>query len=352
MSLGRPAVPAHCLDASFTSDNSAGLHPRVRAAILDADRGFAGAYGDDEVSERARTRLSQVFGSEVAVQFASTGTAANLLAIATISSPGNQVLCSPVAHVLNDEGGAIESIARCSMRAVPHSQGKVDALQLEKAVSRTSDIHAPQPRVLSIAQATELGSVYTRDELCDLCQVAHAAGLLVHLDGARLANAAASLGLSLRDLSFAAGADVVTFGTSKNGSLNAEVIIWRDRSMGETVAFRFQKQLGQLHSKQRFLATQIVAMLDNDLWLENARHANHAARLLAEGLEQVGATVNVPVQANSVFASLSDQHIVALEKRYVLLKGIGHNELRFMTSFATSLQAVDQLTEFLRQSSQ
>lgn len=230
------------------------------------------------------------------------------------------------------------------MRPLGHDRGKLTPAALESVLASAGSQHAARPRIVSLAQATELGTVYTVDELTRLCETAHRYGLLVHLDGARLSNAAAALGVSLSAASLACGVDALSLGTSKNGTLNGEVVLLRsvDAELA-SVAGRLHKQLGQLHSKQRFLAAQVLAMLRDDRWLTNASAANASAASLARGLAASGARIDYPVQTNAVFAKLDADTTHRLRSRYLLWDGPSPGELRFMSSFRTTQDDIAQL---------
>ncbi|MFW6033490.1 MAG: threonine aldolase family protein [bacterium] len=343
------AASVDVLDASFASDNSAGVAPEVAAALAAAGGGFCAAYGDDEASREAGRLLAEQFGPGIAAYFVGTGTAANVLAIGSLAQPGDQVLVASSAHAYNDEAGAIEALTRCAMRPLPHGAGKVEPDALRGALSRRLSVHESVPAILSLAQATELGTVYTPRELSELCAIAHDHGLLVHLDGARLANAAAALEVSLADVSFGCGVDALSLGTSKNGTMSGEVVLLRPNGRNgpapAAIAARLHKQLGQLHSKQRYLAAQVAAVLRDECWRSNALTANAAARRLAQGLESIGATISYPVRANAVFATLDPETVARLRSRYLLLDGPAPGEVRFMTSYATTPARIEELLD-------
>src|SRR5919202_3677493 len=270
----------------FASDNNAGVHPRVWDALRAADRGHAVAYGDDVYTETAVRLFRERFGEAAEVFFVFGGTGANITALAALTRPHHAVVCAETAHINVDECGAPERFAGCKLLALATPSGKLRAEQVEPLLARAGDQHHVQPRVVSVSQATELGTVYTAEELRRLAEFAHARGMLLHVDGARLANAAAHTGASLRELTADAGVDVLSFGGTKNGMMYGEAVVFLDPRLAE--GFKFvRKQAAQLPSKMRFVAAQFTALLAEDLWLQNASHANHMARLLAAELAPV-----------------------------------------------------------------
>jgi threonine aldolase len=288
----------------LASDNFSGAHPDVIAAIAAANEGHASAYGDDPYTARARELFREHLGPEAEAFPVFNGTAANVLSLAAIARPHEAVVCAAGAHLDVDECGAPERIAGVKLLTVPTEHGKLSPADLAPLDRRRGDQHAVQPRVVSVSQATELGTVYTPDELAALAAAAHERDWLLHVDGARLANAAASLGVPLRALAADAGVDVLSFGGTKNGLLLGDAVVFLRPGLADDFAY-VRKQLAQLASKMRFISTQFVALLEGDLWLRNASHANAMARRLADGIAAHDeAAIAHPVEANAVFASL------------------------------------------------
>jgi threonine aldolase len=288
----------------FASDNHAGAHPDVLAAIEAANRGHAGAYGDDPQTALVAELFRQHLGPDSQPFLLFNGSGANLASIDAVTRGFEAAICTDVAHMNVDECGAPERIAGTKLLTVPTEHGKLAPDDLVRWESRRGDDHFPQPRLVSITEATELGTVYTADEIAAISVAAHELGMLVHVDGARLANAAASLDLPLRALTTDAGVDVVSFGGTKNGLLFGEAVVFLRPGLGEGFEF-VRKQLGQLPSKMRFVAAQFEALLGTDLWLRNAVHANSMAVRLAEAVTDIdGLEIVHPVQANGVFARL------------------------------------------------
>lgn len=288
----------------FASDNHAGVHPEVLAAIAAANVGHAPAYGADRWTEAARECFRRHLGPDADAHPVFNGSGANLACLDAVTRPHEAAICAATAHMNVDECGAPERIAGTKLLTVATEHGKLAPEHLARWESRRGDEHFAQPRVVSISQATELGTVYTPAEVAAIAAAAHDLGMLVHVDGARLANAAASLGASLREITTDAGVDLLSFGGTKNGLLAADAVVFLRPGLGEGFEF-VRKQLGQLASKLRFLSVQFEALLDGDLWLRCASHANAMARRLAGAVASVDAVEVVhPVEANAVFARL------------------------------------------------
>ncbi len=292
---------------NFMSDNVAGASPEILAALRDANRGAALPYGNDAITARLRDRLSDVFERAVAVFPVATGTAANALALAAMAPPWGAIYCHAAAHVATDECGAPE-LYTGGAKLVPLDgpDGKLTpaALDAALAASGAGEVHHVQPAALSLTQATEAGTVYRPAEIAALAEVARGHGLRVHMDGARFANALASLGRTPAEITWRAGVDALSLGATKNGALAAEAVVLFDPALAETMGFR-RKRGGHLFSKMRFLSAQLDAYLRDDLWLRNARHANAMAARLAAGLGALdGVSLLHPVEANEIFARL------------------------------------------------
>ncbi len=287
---------------SFASDNYAGVHPDVLAAMAAANDGHAVSYGADPWTARAEAILREHFGSVAQSLLVFNGSGANVLALRCACRPWEAVICAESAHVNVDEGGAPERIAGVKLIAVPTPDGKLTPADIRAHVTRVGDEHAVQPRVVTITQSTELGTRYSPDETAALAAAAHERGLLLHVDGARLANAAAGLDLGLGALTTDAGVDIVSLGGTKNGMALGEAVVFLEPALAEGARY-LRKQTLQLASKGRFLAAQFVAMFEGDLWQRNARHANAMAARLAGHLEAIPAvTITQAVEANGVFA--------------------------------------------------
>jgi threonine aldolase len=289
---------------TFASDNYAGVHPEVRRAIAAADGGHETSYGDDPVTARAVERVRGELGDDVEVAFVFNGTAANVLALDLCLRSHEAVVCAATAHVNVDECGAPERWLGAKLVAVPTGDGKISPTLLDAAITGVGDQHRVQARVVSVSQSTELGTLYALDELRDLADHAHRRGLLVHLDGARIANAAAALGVSLREATRGCNVDVLSFGGTKNGLMGVEAVVVFRPELAAALPFR-RKQAMQLASKMRFLSAQFEALLTDDLWRRNASHANAMATRLAAGLAVLpGVSLVQRAEANGVFVRL------------------------------------------------
>jgi threonine aldolase len=325
---------------SFGSDNHAGVHPEILAAIVAANTGYAPAYGDDDITARAEALLRQHFGAHAEPYLVFNGTGANVVGLQSLLRPFEAVVCAASAHINVDECGAPERFLGSKLIDVATPDGKLTPDLIDAAISGVGDQHHVQARVVSITQSTELGTVYSLAEIAAISDYAHERSLLVHLDGARLANAAAAIGCGLGDLGV--GVDVLSFGGTKNGALGAEAVVVLREGISTSLPF-IRKQSMQLASKMRFVSAQIVALLEGDLWLRNAVHANAMAARLAAAVDGApGITVSHEAHANAVFAILPPAATAALQREfsfYVWDEATG--QVRWMTSWATTPDDVD-----------
>lgn len=331
----------------FGSDNHAGTNPEVLEAIAAANDGHAASYGDDPWTARAEELFRQHFGADARAFCVFNGSGANVAAIDALTGPFEAVICTEVAHMNTDECGAPERLAGAKLLTVPTEHGKLTPDDLRRWEQSRGDEHQVQPRLVSITQATELGTVYTLDETRAIAAAAHELGMLVHVDGARLANAAAALDGPLAALTTEAGVDAVSFGGTKNGLLVGDAVVFCRPELAADFAFT-RKQLLQLASKMRFVSAQFEALLGGELWLRNARHANAMAARLAAAVEAVdGVEISHPVEANAVFARLPRP---AIDRLLAELPGEhpfyvwneAANEVRWMCAWDTAPEDVDQ----------
>ena len=329
----------------FASDNAATVHPEVVAAINRANEGHTFGYGHDPMTEALAERFGEHFGERARAFPVWGGTAANVLCLRAACRPWEGVVCAETAHLNVDECGAPEAIAGVKLMAAPAEDGKLTPESVERRLGREGDEHAVQPRVVSISQCTELGTVYTLAELEAIVHLAHARGLLVHVDGARLANAAAALEVPLRALTTDVGVDMLSFGGTKNGLLGAEAVVFLEPRLADGFEY-LRKQSMQLASKMRFLSAQLDALLSEELWLRLAGNANAMARLLAERVcELPGVRITRPVEANAVFAVIPQQAIVTLLERYdFYVWDESASEVRWMCSWDTTAEDVEQFS--------
>ena len=332
----------------LASDNWAPAHPEVLRAIADANTGAAPAYGDDPWTRDAEQALRDAFGQPDAAVFpVFNGSGANIVGLDGILGRHEAVICATGAHINADECGAAERFIGCKLIDVPTADGKLRPADVEAAIWGVGDEHHVQARVLSITQTTELGTLYTPDEVRSLAAVAHDRGLLLHIDGARLANAAAALGQPLRAFTTDAGVDVVTFGATKNGGVGAEAVVYLEPALARHARFS-RKQALQLASKMRFVSAQITALLAGDLWLRSAAHANAMAARLA-GAVRDRVEIVVPVEANAVFARIDGDTLQRLREVadfHVWDEAAG--TVRWMTSFATTPDEIDAFADAVR----
>ncbi|SNB45792.1 low specificity L-threonine aldolase [Geobacter sp. DSM 9736] len=329
----------------FSSDNYSGICPEAWAAMAAANEGYAASYGDDNWTSRACQCIRDLFETDCEVFFVFTGTAANSLALASLCHSYHSIICHETSHVETDECGASEFFSNgTKVLLVPGPDGKVDLESVEHTVKRRSDIHYPKPRALSVTQCTELGTVYSVDELREVGDLAKRLQLHVHMDGSRFANAVAALNVRPRELTWQAGVDVLCFGGAKNGLAVGEAVVFFNRELAKEFDYRC-KQAGQLASKMRYLSAPWVGLLESGAWIRNAAHANRCARRLAERLQTVaGIKLMFPCQANSVFIEMSERMLSALRgKGWHFYTFIGSGGARFMCSWETTDADIDQL---------
>lgn len=333
---------------SFASDNYSGIHPEIFEAIQRANNLHEISYGDDLFTEEANVIFERTFG-KVSVLYAFNGTGANVICLKCCTLPFQAVICSEFAHILVDECGAPTQSIGCSLLSVQTPDGKLTPELIKPFMNRIGNVHHTQPKVISISQSTELGTVYSLNELKTLCDFAHANNMYVHLDGARISNAVASLGVSLKEATVDCGVDIMSFGGTKNGLMIGEaVLIFNDELVAN--APYFQKQTAQLFSKNRFIATQFSALLTNDLWLRMANHSNKMAQLLSAKVKLLpGVKVNRKVDANAVFAIIPQHTIEPLRSKYPFYEWdeLTH-EQRWMCSFDTSEEEVNEFVSTLK----
>ena len=339
---------------SFRSDNNAGVTPEALRAIADAAaKGHEPAYGDDACTARAVTAFEKLFGKDIAVFFVATGTAANTLAIAALTEPWQQIVCHEHSHANDDESTAPERITHCRMSPLRVGLRKLTADDIRAgAQPMRGDVHQPQPGVVTISNATEFGEVYAPDEMRSICEAAHAADFRVHVDGARFANAVASIGCEPRKLANDAGVDALSLGGTKAGLALGEAIVFFKQGGGEhferakrTLPFH-RKATGHLLSKHRFVSAPFAATLEDGSWLKHAKHANAMAKQLADGLARLSYHMPLKTQSNAVFVRLSDIQQAHLEKcghGFYPFGPKSENLYRLMCSFDTASSDVEGL---------
>jgi threonine aldolase len=336
---------------SFASDNNAGVHPEVLKAVSAANQGHVVGYGDDPYTDSAVRQFKRHFGNDIEVFFVFNGTAANCLGLRALTSSYHAVICAEGAHIYVDECGAPEKFTGCKLIPIPPRDGKLTVEAVRAAYHGIGVEHHVQPRVVAITQSTEVGTVYKTEEIRPLAGFAHERGMFLHMDGARIANAAVSLGLGLRQATRDLGVDVLSFGATKNGGMGAEAVVFFDPKLAADFKF-YRKQGMQLASKMRFLSAQFEALLKDDLWLRNAQHANRMAQLLKRELSKIPQVeVVYKVEANGVFVKLPRRAIAKLQKRYFFyMWDEGQSMVRWMCSWDTTEADVKQFVGFLRRS--
>jgi threonine aldolase len=334
---------------SFASDNNAGVHPQVMEALAAVNNGHVIAYGDDPYTARAVKNFREHFGKNTEVFFVFGGTGANVLGLKAATESHHAIICAETAHINVDECGAPEKFTGCKLLSLSTPDGKLRASQMGPLLHGIGFEHHVQPKVISISQATEMGTVYTPRELKVLSSFAHDNGMLLHMDGARIANAAASLGVKLRTISKDAGVDILSFGGAKNGMMYGEAVVFFDENLARDFKYT-RKQGTHLPSKMRFISAQFETLLSNELWRKNAEHANRMAQLLAGELAripQIRITQNV--EANGVFAELPKKYIPVLQKQYFFyVWNEETSEVRFMTSFDTTERDIQDFIALLK----
>jgi threonine aldolase len=337
---------------SFASDNYAGIHHEILNAIIAANIYHVPAYGSDAETTRATQQFKEHFGEDSEVYFVFNGTAANVLSLQAMTRSYHAVLCASTAHIQMDECGAPEKISGCKLITMPTTDGKLTVNVIKQHLARMGDQHAVQPRVISISQSTEYGTVYSPDQIRALVDFAHQNNMYLHMDGARICNAAASLNVDFRAITCDAGVDILSFGGTKIGMMMGEAVVIFSQHLSHDFQF-IRKQGMQLASKMRFISAQFHALLSNDLWRRNALHANRMAVMLAEKLNALSCEkikITQPVQANAVFVIMPETYIQALQEKfhfYIWDEKI--SEARLMTSFDTAEADIDDFVSALKQ---
>ena len=332
----------------FASDNNAGVHPEIMKAIERVNSGHTIGYGDDPYTASAIQKIKSILGEKVHPFFVFIGTAANVLGLDAITKPYHSIICAETSHIHEDECGAPERWTGCKLLSVESPDGKLSPASIEKHMYGIGFEHHSQPRVVSITQSTEMGTVYTPDEIRAIVNYAHNQDMLVHMDGARIGNAAAGLGIGFRELTVDTGIDVLSFGGTKNGMMYGEAVVFMSEEFAHDFKY-LRKQGMQLASKMRFIAAQFERFLDEEIWLENASHANRMAKMLeVEVLKINGIRITQPVQSNAVFAILPKEIIPVLQEAfffYVWNEATG--EVRWMCSYDTTEEDVINFASLL-----
>jgi threonine aldolase len=333
----------------FASDNNSGIHPKVLKAIEIANSGHVGGYGDDIYTEKAIGLLRREFGNDTEVFFTLTGTGANVLSIQTLCQSFNSILCAESAHINVDECGAPEKFTGSKLVPIPSENGKIIPGDLLKLLHGFGVEHHSQPGLLSISQVTEMGTVYSAEEIRVLAEIVHSHGMYLHMDGARISNAAVSLGMGFSAFTRDAGVDVLSFGGTKNGLMLGEAVLVFHPELSKNTKF-FRKQAAQLFSKMRFVSAQFIPYLEEEIWKSNALHSNNMAKLLVEMIKDIDKiTVTQKVEANGVFAILPREVIPLIREEFFFYDwNESKGEVRWMTSFDTTEEDIRSFVSLLR----
>jgi threonine aldolase len=343
--MSKPKKPSR----SFASDNNAGVHAKVLRAIERANVGHVVAYGDDPFTELAVRKFREHLGDDIEVFFVFSGTGANVLGLKAVTQPFHAIICAETAHINVDECGAPERFTGCKLLTVPTTDGKLRPEDIKPLLHGIGVEHHVQPRIISISQSTEMGTVYRPDEIKTLADFAHQHNLLLHVDGARIANAAVGLKVGLREITTDAGVDVLSFGGTKNGLMYGEAVVFFGKQSAPDFKF-IRKQGSHLASKMRFISAQFEVLLTNDLWKQNATHANRMARILARELAKIPPIeITQKVEANGVFAIIPKRYVPLLQKEYFFyVWNEAISEVRLMTSFDTTEEDIRKFIEIVR----
>ncbi len=335
---------------SFASDNNSGVHPRIMDAIMQANVGHAIGYGDDDYTKKAISLIKQHFGPSSEPFFVFNGTGANVTGLMAATRSYNAIICAETAHIMVDECGAPDKFTGCKLLSLPTKNGKLTPELVKHHLHGFGFEHHSQPKVISISQTTELGTLYTPEEIRALSNLAHEYSMLLHMDGARLSNAAAALNLPFKAFTTDCGVDFVSFGGTKNGMMYGEAVVILNPTIGGDFKY-IRKQGMQLASKMRYISAQFIAYLENNFYLETATHANNMAKLLELKLKEIPqVSITQPVDANGIFAIIPHQAIAELQQEYFFyVWDDSRSEVRWMTSFDTTETDIDGFIEKLKQ---
>jgi threonine aldolase len=335
--------------AGFGSDNHSGVHPDILDALRNVNEGYTVAYGLDKYTKKAVEQMKEIFGKQSAIFFVYNGTAANILGLKTVTDSFHSVFCAESAHLTVHECCGPECFIGCKLVNIPTSDGKLTVDLIQPYLIGVGDAHMAQPHVISLTQATERGTTYRPKEIQKLADFAHKHDMLLHMDGARLCNAAAFLNVGLNEICGKVGVDVLSFGGTKNGMMYGEAVVFFNKALAKNFEF-IRKQGMQLTSKMRYISTQFSAFLSNDLWLQNASHANEMAHLLARQIQNIpGVQITQKVEANMVYAKIPNQCITRLQRQYYFHRFNEHTcEVRLMCSFTTKPEDVLSFAQAIR----
>ena len=344
--------PIYSPHKSFASDNNSGIHPDILKAMDKANKGHFVSYGDDPYTEEARNIFHQIFGKQTETYFVYNGTGANITGLSSLVRSFHSILTSDTAHITCDECGSPEKMMGCTVKTVPNKNGKISPSQLKSFLPLLGIEHHSQPKIISITQATELGTVYTVEEMKELCSFAHENHMFVHVDGARIANAAVTLEKSLKEITIDCGVDVLSFGGTKNGLAYGEAIVFASSELCHNTKF-IRKQNAQLASKMRFISSQFLAYFEKDLWWHNAKQANTMAKLLERSIitDLPELTITQPVESNAVFLKIPCNKAAKMQAfSFFYPWDATISEYRWMTSFDTSEEDIHDFVHQMKKS--
>lgn len=335
---------------SFASDNNSGVHPLVMQALINANDGHAVGYGDDEWTSKAVLKLKEIFGNEASPFFVFNGTGANSVALQAVTRPFNSILCAETAHINVDECGAPGRMTGCSIVTIPTEDGRLTPELIKPHLHNFGVCHHSQPKAVYISQVSELGTIYTVEEVKAISELLHSYNMYLHMDGARLANACAYLNCSMKEITVDAGVDILSFGGTKNGMMMGEAVISFRPEVTENLAY-IRKQSAQLASKLRYMSAQFLPYLENNLWLENARHANKCALKLADALSKFDEIkFTQKIESNQLFFILPADVLAKLQEKYFFyVWNDARNEARLVTSWDTTDEDIDSFIATLDQ---
>lgn len=333
----------------FMSDNNSGVDSKIMEAIVNINKGHDYSYGTDSTTREAEERISELLGKEVDIYFVSTGTAANIIGLSGLLKPYEAVVCADTAHINVDECGALEKFSGSKILPIKNTDGKINKEEIAKLLYSLGDEHQSQPRIISISQTTELGSLYSIEEIRGLADFAHENNMLLHVDGARIANAIVALEATFKEMITDTGVDLLSFGGTKNGMMIGEAIVSLNKDLSK--AFKFYRKQGmQLLSKMRFISAQFIAYIENDLWKENASNANNMGNYFARELSQFpGIILRSKLETNMIFVYMERDLIETLQEQfdfYVIDEE--SNLIRLVTSFDTTKEDIDKFINIIR----
>ncbi len=334
---------------NFASDNTVGVHPEILNAMIYVNKGGIVSYGDDEYTKAADKIFQQHFGKNAEAFFVFNGTAANVIGLRGLTESFHSIICADIAHINSSECNAVERFTGCKLLTVPSKDGKITVNQVKDQMHVLGEQHHAQPKVISITQPTELGAVYTPKEIKALADFAHKHKMFLHMDGARLANAAVKLGVELRKTTVDVGVDVLSFGGTKNGIMFGEAVVFFDKKLSRNFKY-VRKQGMQLASKMRYISAQFIALLSNNLWQKNAKHANDMAKYLEKKLKGIPKVkLTQKVETNGIFVTVPSKSIPLIRKKYFIYTWNEKvSEIRLMTSFNTKKEEVDEFVDYLK----